>query len=530
MSQTTRNPSFDSTGRDGAAYQVGGVTVIDDSRRVIAADLDVNGVDYTWPGANGAAGTVLTNNGSGGLSWSPAAGGGFVDVGITATEASPYTVTAADAGKRLVVNSTTPAQIQIQDTGSVPVGTQVQVAAFGARALVYDRVALDSAFVPPTITGSSQQVQNATVQQDGKVLICGSFTAVGGTTRNNIARLNADGTLDSTFDPNMNGQVMAVVLQPDGKILAGGYFSTVGGVTQNGLARLNTDGTRDTGFTSAVAAADISAVALLPDGKILVGYYEANAVTGRMSMARLHPDGTFDASFNAEITGSGSPEVQSISLMPDGRIVIAGNFATVSGQTRAHVARVHADGRVDRSFVPAAPNSSYHYATVQQDGRVILYGNFTEVGGTARNRIARLNSDGTLDTGWDAALTGTSVNHVRVQPTGKLILGGIFTAVGGTARTNLARLHSSGALDTGWSGLDLTGGCFRVVQIPDGSVLVMGLLTAVGGTSRNRLARLNVTSDAIRSPRPDPRAIPQYGVVTLEKRASAEWIVTTNNL
>jgi hypothetical protein len=77
------------------------------------------------------------------------------------------------------------------------------------------------------------------VQSDGKIIIGGSFTTVGGTARNRVARLNSNGTLDTDFDPNANGSVYSVAVQSDGKILIGGSFTTVGGATRNGLARLS---------------------------------------------------------------------------------------------------------------------------------------------------------------------------------------------------------------------------------------------------------------------------------------------------
>ena len=63
------------------------------------------------------------------------------------------------------------------------------------------------------------------VQPDGKILIGGSFTSVLGVARNNIARLNTDGTLDTAFNPNANGAVYSIAVQADGKILVGGSFT-----------------------------------------------------------------------------------------------------------------------------------------------------------------------------------------------------------------------------------------------------------------------------------------------------------------
>src|SRR3954465_12866220 len=87
-------------------------------------------------------------------------------------------------------------------------------------------------------------VKVVVVQPDGKILLGGDFTTLapnGGllVTRNRIARLNPDGTLDNAFNPNANNSVSSLALQPDGKILAGGSFSSIGGQTRNFMARLD---------------------------------------------------------------------------------------------------------------------------------------------------------------------------------------------------------------------------------------------------------------------------------------------------
>ena len=108
------------------------------------------------------------------------------------------------------------------------------------------------------------------MQADGKILIGGGFTTIGGVTRNRIARLNADGTLDTGFNPNAERGVYSIAVQADGKILIGGFFTTVGGVTRNRIARLNADGTLDTTFNPN-ANSYVNSIAMQADGKILIG-------------------------------------------------------------------------------------------------------------------------------------------------------------------------------------------------------------------------------------------------------------------
>lgn len=86
------------------------------------------------------------------------------------------------------------------------------------------------------------------VQPDGKTIIAGVFSSVLGQPRNNIARLNADGTLDGGFNPNAGGAVYSVAVQADGQILLGGLFTTMGGTARNRIARVDATGALDASF------------------------------------------------------------------------------------------------------------------------------------------------------------------------------------------------------------------------------------------------------------------------------------------
>jgi uncharacterized delta-60 repeat protein len=118
------------------------------------------------------------------------------------------------------------------------------------------------------------------VQADGKILAAGDFTTLGGggtgtTTRNYVGRLNADGNLDTSFDPGANEPVYALAVQADGKILVGGNFTTLGGggtgtTTRNYIGRLDADGSLDTSFNPG-ANDTVMALAVQTDGRILVG-------------------------------------------------------------------------------------------------------------------------------------------------------------------------------------------------------------------------------------------------------------------
>jgi uncharacterized delta-60 repeat protein len=116
----------------------------------------------------------------------------------------------------------------------------------GGAAPVHGQSPLDG--FDPNANGAIRAIA---VQADGKILIGGDFTTLSpngsaAVTRNRLARLNPDGTLDTAFNPNAegpNGYVFSIAVQPDGKILAGGQFVSMGGQTRNRIARLNPDGT-----------------------------------------------------------------------------------------------------------------------------------------------------------------------------------------------------------------------------------------------------------------------------------------------
>jgi len=129
---------------------------------------------------------------------------------------------------------------------------------------------LDTSFNP----GANNEVISLALQADGKVLAGGGFTTLGGQSRDRIGRLNADGTLDPSFNPSAGGvvypSVYSLALQADGKIVVGGVFTGLGGQSRNYIGRLNPDGTLDTSCKRG-ASNYVSSLAVQADGMFLVG-------------------------------------------------------------------------------------------------------------------------------------------------------------------------------------------------------------------------------------------------------------------
>jgi uncharacterized delta-60 repeat protein len=269
--------------------------------------------------------------------------------------------------------------------------------------------------------GFNAEVSEAVLQPDGKIVIVGMFDIASAAARNRIARLNSDGTVDITFNPGSgaDASVHAVALQGDGRILVGGAFSTINGSSRRGVARLNANGSVDSSFNPGGVGAVGGAVhdlLLLENGQMLiVGDFTSYNGVPRNRVALLNADGTLDQSFNP---GSGPNRVvYTVARQRDGKFLIGGDFTTVSGANRNRIARLNADGSHDAEFRPGSgANAAVLDIEVQpQDGRILVAGRFTEFDNVARNRIARLNNDRGFITVQPVSFTSASrVNgHVR---------------------------------------------------------------------------------------------------------------------
>jgi len=208
---------------------------------------------------------------------------------------------------------------------------------------------LDANFFYPSAENYSADwdnhaIKSIIVQSDGKVLIGHSFT-LNGTNFGEVQRLNSNGSLDGTgVTPSYYSTVECVVVQPDGKTLIGGYFTNVNGASRNGIARLNADGSLDDNFNPGTGAPGgaLTSIALQPDGKVLIGGSFTNFNgTSRHHLARLNANGSLDSNFNP---GTGpNAAVTSIALQPDGQVLIGGGFTTINGVARRFVARLYGD-------------------------------------------------------------------------------------------------------------------------------------------------------------------------------------------
>ena len=308
--------------------------------------------------------------------------------------------------------------------------------------------------------GFKNGVLTLAVQEDQKIVVGGSFSSHDSLARNNISRINSDGTRDTSFatavGTGLNNTVRKIAIQSDGKIVAVGFFTTHNGVSSNRIARLNSDGTRDTAFTTAIGTGfnnGAYTVAIQSDGKILVGgeFVIFNGVAVNR-IVRLNPNGTLDTDFSAA-TGTGfDSSVKSIAIQSDGKILVGGTFQFFNGSRRLGIVRLNSDGTRDTSFVTTTlinDNVIVQTISVQSDGKIFVGGFFSIFNGTLYDisYALRHNSNGTLDNTFEAVFD-SEVQGSFIQPDGKIIVYGDFTSCNFIDSNYIARLNSNGSTDT----------------------------------------------------------------------------------
>ena len=248
------------------------------------------------------------------------------------TRDTTFTTNTGTGGNSLVLSTV------IQSDGKILIGGQFTSwngTTVGRIVRLNSDGTLDTTFTTNNGTGGSSIVQRLAIQSDGKIVLVGFFTAWNGTTVGRIVRLNSDGTRDTAFPtyagtgPNSN--VYSIAIQSDGQILVGGLFSGWSGVTAGRIVRLNADGTLDTTFVSNTGTGGdisfINSIAVQSDGKIVLGggFTVFNGTTaGRI--VRLNTDGTLDTAFTTNTGTGANAAVNEIVIQPDKKILVGGVF------------------------------------------------------------------------------------------------------------------------------------------------------------------------------------------------------------
>jgi uncharacterized delta-60 repeat protein len=333
-------------------------------------------------------------------------------------------------------------------------------------------------------------------QPDGKVLVAGYFTEYGGDTSiTRIQRFNTDLSVDTSFDAGTatNSDIYAMALQPDGKIVIGGGFTTYNGVARRRIARLNTDGSLDTSFVIGTGfSAAVWAIVVQEDGKILCGGdFVSYSGTERNRIARLNSNGSLDTTFNNSFDST----VYQIKLQEDGKSIIAGSFLSGGTQALGRICRLNTDGTLDDTvFFGGGFNSDVFSIDIDSDGKIIAGGAFTQYSGQSRNRIARLTDGDKLDNTFSIGSgftggTGSPYVFDINSKNGKYVVAGNFAAYDGVAIGGFLRINNDGSQDTTFNtgtGFDFDFNATistPILALSNGNTLVTSVFTEYNGIS-----------------------------------------------
>lgn len=328
------------------------------------------------------------------------------------------------------------------------------------------------------------------VQGDGKAIIGGTFTSINGIGRIRLARFNQNGNLDASFSPVFNDAVRAVAVQTDGKILVGGDFTHINGNAKSYLARLNPDGSPDNSFVATVGAY-VDSISVQQDGGILITglFGSVNGFT-RPKVALLGKDGVLNTNF-MPMPFQGIELIGAVA-QPDGKVVLA------LSRPEQYLVRLNANGSIDSSFATNNEITSPEITSLalQADGKILIGGDFGVSSSTTRN-IARFNSDGSIDTGFNVQ-TNQIVYSLATDAGGHTTIAGGFTTVNGEVRSSIAQLDSGGNLTDEY--VEGANKAIRAVATQhDGKLLVAGNFSEIGSVNRMRIARLSGKRAVIQS-------------------------------
>jgi uncharacterized delta-60 repeat protein len=336
------------------------------------------------------------------------------------------------------------------------------------------------------------------LQQDGRIIVGGRFTTIGGVTRTNLARLNVDGTIDESFSPNnliSSSFVDQIVVTPK---------NIVAGVPGLGAPRYDMAGNLELTYPAAAAFAIDS------QGRQIFGAiteYQRWDRVGRFNESRLR-----DTNFNPQIDqcclnrGVNAVTMQNISGHE--QILIGGNFGNVNGEVNWGLARLNGDGSTDTTFKGDAPGPVVAI-DLQPDGNFYA---------AIRLSVARYFSNGTRDASFE--IKEFSYNDyyrgVKADTADGVVAWGSYCPV--TCRPLIRKFNGDGSLDTNFFvNIDGPGPIEAVAIQNDGGILIGGRFTTVNCIPRSYIARLipSDTPDELPCVPPPPKADPQLTVTKL---------------
>lgn len=337
-------------------------------------------------------------------------------------------------------------------------------------------------------------VQDFFVQPDDKIIIVGKFTTCDGISKNKIVRLNADYSIDTSFNvgTGFNGYLLEVHLLSNGNVLVYGIgVSNYNGTPVSRFTFLSDTGGLVRSFSPIASIFNFNFKAVQNDGKII-------GVQNSSSLIRLNIDGTLDAGFS---TGTANNTIEKAFLQSDGNLIVTGTFTTYNSIAKRSILKVSSNGTIDNSFVGHTGTNDLNIMDLkfQPDNKMVVYGGFNQYSSVNCKRIIRLNSDGTRDAGFalqnDFSDVLNSISRkLLVQSDGKLLVYGNQTSMyNNTYFNGLIRFNVDGSKDNTLNfiskGIDRN--VSTIIQQPDGKIVVSGSIMTYNGITKKGIIRLN---------------------------------------
>ena len=379
---------------------------------------------------------------------------------------------------------------------------------FGYRGFTNRKLARINADGSPDFTfntgtvGPDNIVYTADAQQDGKYIIGGNFTTFQGVSSKGIARLNANGSLDNTFivGQGFNSVVSKVKVLNSGKILVGGDFTNYNGQAVSGLVRLNTDGSLDTSFTTIVTQVNfltIRDVVELIDGKLIVaGTFTSFNGQSVGRIVKLNPDGSTDTSFNNAQNGANNI-INDIEMLPNGKIYIAGAFGGFNGNIARKVARLNTDGSFDTTFSLDSntnPDNEIFKVNHLSNGKVAIAGRFDNIGSLSIDAFAILNDNGSLH----SYLLNTKLGDIRfmVEDNNQnILLVGNFQKYDNYFAHDILQIDSNYQVNEnfniGGKGIGAFTALTQILPVQNDKFILSGTFKSYDNYEANKIARIN---------------------------------------
>lgn len=341
-------------------------------------------------------------------------------------------------------------------------------------------------FEGPSVGG---QINDLLVLPGNKVLIAGDFfnfrssdfTVQGG---RYLAAMQTDGTVLPDHGLALNNRAQALAMQDDGKIIVAGTFSEIGGLPRKQVARLNADLTLDESFDPGETFpgfASIYNVAIDPDGKILVVHVDSSL----KYLTRLLPDGSIDTTFVI----SPSSLIRDVIPQADGTYLVAGYFSNwdqTDLSTDSGLVKIANDGSLlSPDFVTDQPRVNSLFQLSNGD----LFAGYQNLS------MEMLGSDGLPVTDrFENFDPNSSINDLIESPEGLIYLGGLFTEISGQSVNRLTRTTSDGSLDPSFNvGTGFNDQVISLALNDDGSIWVAGRFTQYNGSPASYITLLTGT-------------------------------------